>query len=61
MKELVLKKDCVRDSKGKKVKLIQEWLCIHGHYIAIDSDFGPATEYAVKEYQKEKDIVIKII
>jgi hypothetical protein len=56
MDELNLDKDYGRGSKGKKVKLIQEWLCFHGFNIVIDGDFGPATEYAVKAFQKKKGL-----
>ncbi len=51
MNDLNLDKDYGRGSNGKKVKLIQEWLCLHGFNIAIDGDFGPATEFAVKAFQ----------
>lgn len=53
MDDLTLDKTYSRGDKGKKVKLIQEWLCLHGIEIVIDSDFGPATEFAVKQFQKK--------
>lgn len=45
-----------RGDKGKQVKLVQEWLCLHGILVDIDGDkqgggFGPATEAAVREFQ----------
>ena len=58
MNDLNLDKDYGRGSNGKKVKLIQEWLCFHGFNIAIDGDFGPATEYATKAFQKKKNLDI---
>jgi len=49
--DLILDKNYRRGDKGKKVKLIQEWLCLHNVLVAIDRDFGPVTERAVKMYQ----------
>lgn len=44
-----------KGSKKGQVKLIQEWLSLHGERVATDGDYGPATEEAVKEFQaKEK-------
>lgn len=56
MQDLILIKECSKGDKGKKVKLIQEWLCLHGLHLAIDGDFGPATDYAVKAFQKQKGL-----
>ncbi len=56
MKDLVFDKDYKNGDKGKRVRLIQEWLCLHGLNIAIDKDFGSATEYAVKKFQKKKGL-----
>jgi len=58
MKDLILDGDCKIGSKGKKVKLIQEWLSIHGIHLAIDGDFGPATDYAVRQFQKKKKLKV---
>lgn len=41
-----------RGQRGKKAKLVQEWLCLHGIFIAIDSDFGEITEKAVRQFQE---------
>ena len=43
--------------KGKRntaARRIQEWLCLHGHHIVVDSDFGNVTEDAVQAFQKSK-------
>lgn len=58
MKDLALEKDLSKGHKGKKVALIQEWLSIHGFHIAIDADFGPATDYAVRQFQKKKKLKV---
>lgn len=58
MNDLVLDKDYKKGMKGKKVGLIQEWLCLHGYHIVIDSDFGDATDAAVRQFQKEKRLEV---
>ncbi len=40
-----------RGMKGKSVKLVQEWLSLHGFSVKLDSDFGPATQGAVRVFQ----------
>lgn len=42
-----------RGDRGKDVKLAQEWLSFHDCATTIDSDFGPATEACVKQFQKK--------
>lgn len=56
MDELSLDKNYKKGDKGKKVKLIQEWLSLRGFGLKIDGDFGPATSYAVKEFQKKEKL-----
>jgi hypothetical protein len=58
MSDLVLDKDYKKGMKGKKVRLIQEWLCLHGYHIVIDGDFGDATDTAVRQFQKENKLGI---
>lgn len=36
-----------------QVRRIQEWLTLHGHATAIDGDYGPATEAAVRAIMPE--------
>ena len=43
-----------RGSRGQTVKRIQEWLNFHDCRTSIDSDFGPATEDCVKDFQRKK-------
>jgi len=58
MKDLVLDKNYKKGSKGEKVRLIQEWLCLHGFHIYVDGDFGPATDFAVRQFQRREGLKI---
>jgi len=58
MDDLEIKRVIKKGNKGKRVKLVQEWLCLHGFDIMIDGVFGPATERAVMEFQREKGISV---
>ena len=40
-----------RDARGKRVKLIQEWLNLHDIRIVVDSSFGAATEEGLIRFQ----------
>lgn len=51
--ELAWVRDCRLGDKGPEVKRVQEWLNFHQHACAVDSDFGPATLRAVREYQAD--------
>jgi len=51
MKDMVLEHDYIKGSKGKKVRLIQEWLSLNGIGVVPDGDFGAATDLAVREFQ----------
>ena len=44
-----------RGNTGPDVKRLQEWLCLAGFHTAVDGDFGPATEAALKEFQWSVD------
>jgi murein L,D-transpeptidase YcbB/YkuD len=41
-----------KGSKGKEVQVLQLILRGHGHNVTIDGDFGPATDAAVRAFQK---------
>lgn len=58
MDDLKLDKNYKRGSSGPKVKLIQEWLCLRGHNVLIDGDFGPATERAVRRFQQANGLTV---
>lgn len=51
MRELELEGEVRRGAEGWGVKRIQEWLCLHGLHVAVDGDFGPATQWSVREFQ----------
>lgn len=42
-----------RGTKGRSVKLVQEWLSLCGFGVAIDGSFGPATEAAVRAFSEK--------
>jgi hypothetical protein len=58
MSDLALDKEYSLKSEGAKVKLIQEWLCLHGFHVAIDKEFGPATDAAVRAFQRSMGIAV---
>lgn len=48
-----------RGAKNMQVKRVQEWLNFHGvGRPAMDSEFGPATELCVKQFQKKKGLPV---
>ncbi len=54
-KELTFDGPYKKGDKGPKVSLIQEWVSLHKEprqQVSIDGDFGPATESAVRLFQK---------
>jgi len=65
LKELKISKTQKKGGSNsrKEVAKIQSWLCLHAHMnsgtgtmTGIDGDFGPATQRAVKNFQKAKRI-----
>jgi len=52
MDDLVLDRDLSKGSRGGKVRLVQEWLCLHAVGLEIDGSFGAATEAAVSAFQR---------
>lgn len=48
--------DIQRGAKGKKATLVQEWLTLHNCGTAIDANFGPATNAAVKKFQQKNKL-----
>jgi hypothetical protein len=56
VEDLILRRDLKKGSGGKKVGLVQEWLCLHGIGLKVDKDFGPATDFAVRLFQKRREL-----
>lgn len=56
MSDQQLQRPLQRGDKQGQVKLIQEWLSLHGEHVAIDGDFGSATEAAVKAFQAKSGV-----
>lgn len=54
--DLKLDKNYKRGSKGKKVKLIQEWLSLNSFGVVVDGNFGAACEFAVRQFQKKNNL-----
>ena len=54
--DLQLLKDLRKGDRQGQVRLIQEWLCLHGEHVAVDGDYGAASEVAVKDFQKNKGL-----
>ena len=46
-----------RGQHGEIVRFIQEWLVLHHVHIDIDSDYGPATEQAVRDFQGSSGVL----
>jgi len=57
-KELTFEGISRRGDKNKKVRVIQEWLCLHGQNTGLDGDFGPATERALQRFQDEQALSV---
>ena len=47
-----------RGSKGEDVRKMQRQLSNRGYQLSVDGDFGPATEAKVKQFQRDKGLVI---
>jgi hypothetical protein len=56
MSDLELDRPYKRNDKGPKVRLVQEWLCLHDIQVKLDGEFGPATEGAVKLFQQRSGL-----
>lgn len=58
MSDFELERSYRRGDKGDKVRLVQEWLCLHGFHVKVDGDFGPATESAVIAFQTANALTV---
>ncbi len=55
-RELRLDRILSRGGRGFAVQRVQEWLTLNGIAVVVDSDFGPATEYAVSRFQGRRGL-----
>lgn len=58
MNELELDKVYRRGEQGPGVRRIQEWLSLGGFAVAVDGDFGAATEAALKRFQAKSGLPV---
>jgi peptidoglycan hydrolase-like protein with peptidoglycan-binding domain len=58
MNELELDKVYRRGEQGPGVRRIQEWLSLVGFAVAVDGDFGAATEAALKRFQAKAGLPV---
>ncbi len=58
MTKLKLTKPLQKGDKKGQVKLVQEWLYLNDERVAIDADFGSATESAVRDFQAKSNLPI---
>ena len=58
MNELELDKVYRRGDNGRGVRRIQEWLTLNGFAVAVDGDFGPASEAALKRFQAKAGLSV---
>lgn len=57
-RELSLSGTLKRRSKGRPVRAVQEWLNLHGIGTGIDGAYGPATEAAVRDFQRRAKLAV---
>jgi hypothetical protein len=55
-KELSFPGSLKRGDTGQGVKRLQEWLNLNSYKILIDGEFGPATEYAVVDFNRKRNM-----
>ncbi len=51
LREITWVAGLTRGMMGPGVKRLQEWLCLHGFSVALDGDYGPATQAQVAKFQ----------
>ena len=56
MEPTTLDRSYRKGDRGRNVTRIQEWLCLHDVHLAVDADFGPATEAGVKRFQAQRGL-----
>lgn len=43
--------DLARGARGARVRVVQEWLCLHGIHLAVDGGYGAASAAGVREFR----------
>jgi peptidoglycan hydrolase-like protein with peptidoglycan-binding domain len=56
--DLVLPAPVKRGSGGVQIRLVQGWLSLGGFQVAVDGEFGPATQRAVRELQEARGLPV---
>jgi peptidoglycan hydrolase-like protein with peptidoglycan-binding domain len=54
--DLELERAIRRGMGGQHVRLVQGWLGLDGFHVAVDGEFGPATQRAVREFQRASEL-----
>jgi peptidoglycan hydrolase-like protein with peptidoglycan-binding domain len=54
--DLALDYPVKRGSGGAQVRLVQGWLSLNGFQVAVDGEFGPATQRAVRAFQADRGL-----
>src|SRR5215472_11431127 len=57
MPETQLNQPLKKGDHSGDVKIVQEWLTFHGFGTAVDSEFGPATELCVRNFQTKYSLL----
>lgn len=57
-KEYTYKSAVARGARGSAARFVQEWLGLNGQSVEIDADFGPATQVAVRRFQKARRLTV---
>ena len=56
LRDLEFTDPIARGARGARARLVQEWLSLHGLSVAVDGSFGPATESAVRAFQRRQGL-----